>query len=412
MKSVIKGSSELTPEKAVTDKSSGITFSDSKAEDEKQHLQSCGCNQILLPFPVFDDVDTLPLVAPRYHGTGCAFEVAVLEKHDPQCGHQKFPHPNRNPVDDNLGSYNVIGRSVYPYCYAGCAIVRSQKGSCLNESPMCEEMSEYFESGTSQPVLPVCEYCCGSKPSYAPSFHKEVHGCCSSSDSDFSCCGGPSSRTISCCGSASTASSIDCCDARAVRSDSTISGCTCCPCETKSEPALQLEYTCCPPNIKERVENLEKLVEQPSRYSLPKPQQNAISTNTSQVNDNYACCPPNIDSRLSAFEQHSSTVTVHNYQETVKTPFNHNGYRSDLLNAAAARGVGIPRKRCTCNQSVQNKATIGQTSQDEVYNLDVMHYLQGYSEEKRKQLLGLQNIIDLTKHGANVSKSQKNFKKK
>ncbi|XP_057672239.1 uncharacterized protein LOC130903892 [Diorhabda carinulata] len=58
----------------------------------------------------------LPVILPRYHGPGCALEICVLEKHKVNCNWKKSKNENRNPVDDRIGSYDVIGRIKYRTC--------------------------------------------------------------------------------------------------------------------------------------------------------------------------------------------------------------------------------------------------------------------------------------------------------
>lgn len=65
-----------------------------------------------------------PLVYPepaaRYHGHGCAMELALLEKHSAHCKHIKTPSPVHNNKDNRAGSYYVVGRVVYEMCARPC----------------------------------------------------------------------------------------------------------------------------------------------------------------------------------------------------------------------------------------------------------------------------------------------------
>lgn len=62
------------------------------------------------------EVLTLPVVSPRYHGKGCALEVTILEKHEPNCTYRKNENLKRNVEDDRVGEYDVVGRMVFKTC--------------------------------------------------------------------------------------------------------------------------------------------------------------------------------------------------------------------------------------------------------------------------------------------------------
>lgn len=59
----------------------------------------------------------LPVITERYHGTGCAMEISVLEKHDSLCVYKKDDTEGRS-IDDKVGSYDCIGRLVFKTCNA------------------------------------------------------------------------------------------------------------------------------------------------------------------------------------------------------------------------------------------------------------------------------------------------------
>nr|XP_023028268.1 uncharacterized protein LOC111516334 [Leptinotarsa decemlineata] len=61
----------------------------------------------------------LPTLASRYHGPDCAMEINVLEKHGKKCSYKKMKNPDRNPIDDRVGSYDVIGRIMFRTCGVG-----------------------------------------------------------------------------------------------------------------------------------------------------------------------------------------------------------------------------------------------------------------------------------------------------
>lgn len=57
----------------------------------------------------------LPLLPPRYHGPGCAMEVAVLEKHEQNCPYKKANTQGRSS-DDTAADYEYISRVVLKTC--------------------------------------------------------------------------------------------------------------------------------------------------------------------------------------------------------------------------------------------------------------------------------------------------------
>lgn len=58
----------------------------------------------------------LPSLSPRYHGPNCAMEINVLEKHEQTCRYRKKMNPERNLTEDQVGSYETIGRIIFNTC--------------------------------------------------------------------------------------------------------------------------------------------------------------------------------------------------------------------------------------------------------------------------------------------------------
>lgn len=403
---------ELTPEKSAQqhlEKSS--KDKKIKISETESIFNDCGCNQILLPFPYFEDPEMLPLVAPREHGRGCHFELAVLEKHDPICAHRKFDNADRNPIDDNLGSFQVIGRVAWPYCMHGCGIKSSEKGANLHCPFMSEENFRDIPSG---PILPPCESCVGGpveKPSYAPSFH--FGGCCDSGSS-MSCCN-PVVHVVEketyCC---DDDSSQDCCGPFLFQDESAIT-----MRNSGSRPLLANipstfdDYPCCPPRDGRSHEvsdkpSVQKIFPKASDKSMASSFASDKSVVATDSSPDYSCCPPDFRSqyvemlKINSSNMSNSAPNGDDRRRVVSTAFNHEEYRERLLKKAAAKGIGISRKTCTCKKKMKKTAS-------QVFQLPILDYLQGYSEEKRKQLSGLRDIINLTKPATDVSKSNKNF---
>ncbi|KAF2879244.1 hypothetical protein ILUMI_26931 [Ignelater luminosus] len=111
--------------------------------------------------------DKLPVLIAREHGPHCALEVSVLEKHAEGCSKRKVDRGGRNPLDDRVGSYDVVNRLVYRTCAGsggvaghGDAIKNSAKGFKLNDPAWFgKDLKEKRSRVETLPILPNYDNC-------------------------------------------------------------------------------------------------------------------------------------------------------------------------------------------------------------------------------------------------------------
>lgn len=137
-KSKIRNRQNSLTDKSCFDLDATLRMDDVIDQDEERELQS------------------LPVLPPRKHGSGCAIEVSILEKHVHGCHNKKINTGGRNTLDDKVGSYDVVGRLVYETCATGEGDIRgSVKGFRLNDpeafgKPLAENRSKVDV----KPILP------------------------------------------------------------------------------------------------------------------------------------------------------------------------------------------------------------------------------------------------------------------
>lgn len=126
-----------------------------KKKKSRSSLDSeCACGSV----DTLDMEGIPPMIQPRHHGSACVMEFNIMEKHTEGCAHKKTF--NGNP-EDKVGSYDVIGRVVYPVC-AGTSpnLKGSTKGLTLNDPNIFGAATEEPRSRVpSMPYLPPCNDC-------------------------------------------------------------------------------------------------------------------------------------------------------------------------------------------------------------------------------------------------------------
>lgn len=161
---------EIVEEKVISQKAAKPTcmamFSKkAKAPTDSPSVSSneSECTVTALDITKEQSQEALPAVTPRRHGSVCAFEVSILEKHTAGCPRKKVDKGGRNELEDKVGSYDVINRFVYEACRCEGDIKNSVKSFKLNDpesfgKPLAEDRSKVDVT----PVLPTsCG--CGSK---------------------------------------------------------------------------------------------------------------------------------------------------------------------------------------------------------------------------------------------------------